>query len=508
MAGNTQINCNGGQGNSRDETKEDRLSSLPDDILIRILSHLSIYTALKTSRLSRRWRNLWKGLTNFTFSTRSMNFEALENILHQLTSPNIRVFDISFRLHDDSKQFQSNFKAAESCFLHILRRNVEVLKVRSDSYLAVPNCVFNCHTLVVLELDGELDFELKLDEENDLPLDGTTFNLPNLKKLRLRVDSCDYCLLRTLLKFCPLLEDLCLILDLSGGDLLEIVAPNVKSLNIDNLVVTPYSDVVINAPKLAKIKICDMCSYYSFETIPTSLVEASVNFRSYDDTVWQVFDGQYHGWTVEGHALAMSKFFRGMSSVSSFKLKCFENIHMFLGSSNDGDMPVFHDLTFFKAKLDCLVGWEDLLCSLHCFPNLMHLELKISDTFFWGPSRWFAPIVLPDCLLSKLRKITLKEIWGIRDELKLIEFILNHANVLEELLIYVSTFIKEHGVNRLWKEYKFCEALFNLSRSFLTCKIVFSGVHINAASDAFEKGLIGCQILTDYMTDTDSVTSD
>ncbi|XP_025822245.1 F-box protein At5g03100-like [Panicum hallii] len=37
----------------------DRLSGLPDRVLLRVLSHLKAWEAVRTCVLSRRWRNLW-----------------------------------------------------------------------------------------------------------------------------------------------------------------------------------------------------------------------------------------------------------------------------------------------------------------------------------------------------------------------------------------------------------------------------------------------------------------
>ncbi|KAL1533916.1 putative F-box/FBD/LRR-repeat protein [Salvia divinorum] len=43
----------------KDDYTGDRISMLPDDILVLILSSLSLKDSIKTSILSSRWRNLW-----------------------------------------------------------------------------------------------------------------------------------------------------------------------------------------------------------------------------------------------------------------------------------------------------------------------------------------------------------------------------------------------------------------------------------------------------------------
>ncbi|AES87348.1 F-box/RNI/FBD-like domain protein [Medicago truncatula] len=44
------------------EEKDDRISSLPEDVLNHILSYLPTKTIVSTGRLSRRWQHLWKHL--------------------------------------------------------------------------------------------------------------------------------------------------------------------------------------------------------------------------------------------------------------------------------------------------------------------------------------------------------------------------------------------------------------------------------------------------------------
>uniref|UniRef100_A0A0D9ZLU5 F-box domain-containing protein n=1 Tax=Oryza glumipatula TaxID=40148 RepID=A0A0D9ZLU5_9ORYZ len=51
-----------GGGGGAGEEEEDRLSDLPDCLLEDILAHLGSRQAVQTSVLSRRWRNLWRGV--------------------------------------------------------------------------------------------------------------------------------------------------------------------------------------------------------------------------------------------------------------------------------------------------------------------------------------------------------------------------------------------------------------------------------------------------------------
>ncbi|KAJ0875454.1 putative F-box domain, leucine-rich repeat domain superfamily, F-box-like domain superfamily [Helianthus annuus] len=47
----------------------DRLSSLPDDLIHKILSFVTIKRAVETSVLSPRWRYIWTSMPYLNFST-------------------------------------------------------------------------------------------------------------------------------------------------------------------------------------------------------------------------------------------------------------------------------------------------------------------------------------------------------------------------------------------------------------------------------------------------------
>ncbi|KAK6257938.1 hypothetical protein QUC31_001397 [Theobroma cacao] len=51
----------------RSNTMKDRISELPDEILVHILSFLSLRNAARSGILSRRWRHLWKSVPSLNF---------------------------------------------------------------------------------------------------------------------------------------------------------------------------------------------------------------------------------------------------------------------------------------------------------------------------------------------------------------------------------------------------------------------------------------------------------
>ncbi|KAG8081335.1 hypothetical protein GUJ93_ZPchr0007g5578 [Zizania palustris] len=69
---------------------EDRLSALPDELIIKILLRLATDTAARTSVLSRRWRLLWCLLPELHFVLRAANAYSIRTALGAHDAPSLR----------------------------------------------------------------------------------------------------------------------------------------------------------------------------------------------------------------------------------------------------------------------------------------------------------------------------------------------------------------------------------------------------------------------------------
>jgi hypothetical protein len=63
-----------------EEIEEDRISNLPDGVLLHILSRLPTKTAVTTGRLSHRWRQLWQHLSVLDFADESHGLDSSEQL--------------------------------------------------------------------------------------------------------------------------------------------------------------------------------------------------------------------------------------------------------------------------------------------------------------------------------------------------------------------------------------------------------------------------------------------
>jgi hypothetical protein len=144
------------------EEEVDRISILPYDILVHILSPLPTKQAFVTSVLSKRWKNLWCLLPALEFiGTKSETKDLVPR------------------------------EAAGNHYMHNWER----------IYPEFPNTIFTCETLVILKL-------------SNLFIMGAEFchyliRLPSLKTLHLKdIEFQQYGDLECLLEGCPVLEDL------------------------------------------------------------------------------------------------------------------------------------------------------------------------------------------------------------------------------------------------------------------------------------------------------------
>jgi len=195
----------------------DRISSFPDDILIRILSSLPIEQAFVTSILSKRWNHLWCFVPDLDFTKPKWkdreSFSRFEEFLFSVLrlrkaagnhSINTFILDIEY---DSSELLLGGIKNIHKWVDTVVKRKVQNIHLYphvplndEDTVLPkFPMSILNCTTLVDLKLRW---FYLAVG--SDLPI-----RLPSLKTLHLNEIYFDQRRdLMMLLDGCPVLEDL------------------------------------------------------------------------------------------------------------------------------------------------------------------------------------------------------------------------------------------------------------------------------------------------------------
>ncbi|XP_057771469.1 F-box/FBD/LRR-repeat protein At5g56420-like isoform X6 [Salvia miltiorrhiza] len=136
----------------------DRLSELPDSIIFHIFWSLPMTDVVRTTFLSKRWKNLWTTAPYLNFDNRAMDFDdgrELQNFVNRalVRWNGVRVLKFKFKSgyeFDDSiclgidlwLQFAKD-KGVEELYLHIL----------FDDMYCLPQCVYSCSSLKVLWLE-------------------------------------------------------------------------------------------------------------------------------------------------------------------------------------------------------------------------------------------------------------------------------------------------------------------------------------------------------------------
>jgi len=164
---------------SGERKEEDRLSDLPDEVLQHIMGFLPTKQAIQSCVLSKRWKNLWKGLTTLTFTSFNGIRKYNRYVSHALSNR-----DDSIPLHNmHVKVFNSTTpKVLNNALKYASQHHLQKLTLVMDfKFKKIPNSfipiVINCKSLTFLNLHANF---------SRVPLTlPASLSLPSLKTLLL-----------------------------------------------------------------------------------------------------------------------------------------------------------------------------------------------------------------------------------------------------------------------------------------------------------------------------------
>ncbi|KAL3503227.1 hypothetical protein ACH5RR_037676 [Cinchona calisaya] len=430
----------------------DRISDLPDSVLVHILSCLPTKDAVATGVLSKRWQFLWTSVSSleFLYSNRSVSTNirkmSFPNIVNRVllqhsarNSGSINKFSVQY-----CKFSGVDIYDAESWVITAISRGVRELELElrflyTQAYplwFILPSSVFTSKTLVVLKLCGVIMIHVP-----------NSVCIPNLKTLYLHsVTFHDYESLRKLISSSLVLETLTIIrIYLDNAGKVCISAPTITRLKINffmnQLCLQKFESMIvveINAPALQYFDIDGYNPEVVIVTNCDNLIEANVGV---DSSLWD---------DPEDNVI---KFLKGVSKVK------FLSITGFLYAA--GPM---------KKMRECAMCVEQTSCSepevfSTKFSNLTHLTMWTSCV--WHPLlRYFLenadnlevlnfkedidsydlnldvistePEHAPRCLSSCLRAISVENFGSNmdeEDEFVMLKFFLKNGKVLRTLEI-------------------------------------------------------------------------
>ncbi|CAH8377213.1 unnamed protein product [Eruca vesicaria subsp. sativa] len=421
-------------------THVDRISDLPEPLLLRILSKLpTAKDVVATMVFSKRWEHLWKSVPKLVYDDscediidngRFSRFVDRSLILHEAP-----VETLHFKLTEKSLVVDIGIwiKIAVKCRVRDLSIEIDCSSIKTP--VIIPRSLYKTGSGMLVSL--KLKSVTLMDVSTSLP------SFPTLKTLSLvSVMYPGDEFVRRFLSSCHVLEDLVVELCLHDNvTIFTIKVPSLKSASLykpSKTSVEGEDGFVIDAPSLEYMDIFyDAVGFCFIEDMP-KIVKADV---------------------VASHSS------RGVTLTSFTSAK-----HLFLCLPNSKDAysvgTVFHRLVHLRI-CTCETEWLNLLMRLlNDSPNLRYLRLEKCHKIDSTRPCWNEPSSVPECLSSSLETLEWVGYEGRKEEKEATTFILRSGICLKKVTI--SSTSTDSG--------KKLEMLKELSFSFRrspTCQLVF-----------------------------------
>ncbi|KAL0899557.1 hypothetical protein Bca101_083518 [Brassica carinata] len=397
-----------------------KMSELPDELLLKILSFLPSKDVVATSAISKRWKSLWKEVKTFRYD---------DTPPYPLTFKMFALF-IRSRSTVESLQLKLNPNYSRGVINPLFNDAVarSLRELRTDMLyksFELPESLYLYPQLETLILE-KLSFV-------DIPSKVYLIGVKKLHLLSVRFSSDES--VTKLLSICPLLEDLAVRRSLYTNVMIfNIDVPTLKSLSIDNSFgksrLEGVHGFVINAPSLTCFNIKDTFSnYLRFGNMP-ELVKASVNI---------VCD--------------QPEDILGSLATTRYLSLRFQSLYFPLATSF---LFLDHlELYSFPSKLCYLLKDTPILRVLKLYQK--HSQYNdVADS-------WNQPSYVPECLLSHLEVFEWRQYNGTDQEREAAKYILANASCLKKASFY-SKSAKKHDM---------LKELESVARGSNTCMLVF-----------------------------------
>ncbi|KAH0909963.1 hypothetical protein HID58_033284 [Brassica napus] len=404
----------------RERNCEDRISALPDDLLVKILLFVPTKDIVTTMILSKRWRTIWTEVPRLEY----------EDIVSNTNSEQKSVWwflEKSLQLHKAPILESLCIQLKEIC-----PTNVDVAKLVGQavdrslrrllfhlSWLAkptsMPNILYTCETLTELELFNKIIL--------DIP---PSVCLPSLAKLYL---------------FCVLYkDDVSLVRLLSNCPVLRIL-----------IVIRSEEDGNV---KKYTVKVPSLEEFTYLYKRPLSLAE---NTRSLvlDCPETLALSGICQA-LLEQNCLLFATLTKNSETYFLGHVMC-----------RPDNFSQLVDLTITP----CDSGWlEQLMLMLKSNNELKSLTIKSS--YIITPVLWNKPGHVPKCLASHLEFFKWRSYNDIKEEREFVAYILANSKCLKK-----AEFVMPNSKN-IYDENNICEELKSMFKISPSCQITFTFIHI------------------------------
>ncbi|KAF8099868.1 hypothetical protein N665_0236s0029 [Sinapis alba] len=394
----------------------DRISLLPEDLILKILSSLPTKVAVTTCLLSKRWCCLWKHVPKLLYNISRSDYQRASRFVYTFLSLNKSPVLESLHLSLGQKGYSKDIETWTS--VAISRGVRHLLYSQLSATLRLPRSLFTCETLVTLTLVSAVI--------RDVPL---TICFPSLKTLFLWfVDFLEDEIVTSLLSGCPVLTELNVSRFCNNARVknFTIFVPSLQCLTIIEYFKkdsqAPGDDVgfVIKAPSLNSVTISSEFSWVCSLVKMPYLVKANVKLPHGD-----------------------SKKFRGCLTSAKHLSLCLQPP---LDPSHIGIFDQLVSLNLCTCSLD----WCGLI--LKHTPKLRVLRFvryqarvspKKADLIWkcrmsYGDAlitQWEQPSSVPQCLSSSVETVEWIGYKGTQTEKEMVMYLLKNSRQLKKVSI-------------------------------------------------------------------------
>ncbi|XP_057503712.1 F-box/FBD/LRR-repeat protein At1g13570-like [Actinidia eriantha] len=382
------------------EMEIDRISNLPEHIVDKIMSQLSLRDAVRTSLLSSKWRYKWNNLPNLVFDDQSILISSQDQT--SIKNKLVKIVDHVLLLHTGpihkfglSHLDIEGINDIDRWILSLSRGSVKefILEIWEGHRYELPSSLYSCQTLIHLELF------------NCLVIPPPTFNgFRSLKSLDLQLITMDQGLFEHMISGCKLLERL-ILMNFDGFTVVNINAPNLRFFSIGGV----FDDV-------------------SFWDTSLAIVFIGLSVKiGYDQNL------------TRGDTGNLVKFFSQLPLIQRLEVQIFFLKYLAVGHIPGKLSSPCMELNYFSIHINFNDKDENLaaLCLLRSSPNLQELEILALPEEDMSPER-VENIWLEDyynCPFNQLRLVQVADIVGVRCEMNVIYFLLTNSPVLERMTV-------------------------------------------------------------------------
>nr|GMD72416.1 F-box/FBD/LRR-repeat protein At1g13570-like [Ipomoea batatas] len=386
-------------GNSKQRAMDDRFINLPTDVLNRILDHLPVRDAARTSILSRKWRYIWAAHPNLKLDPKDIvtvtknDFVGIGNrILLQHIGP-ILTFHV-----DISDLHMSQYPNIDRWILYLSRNGLREIRMKNSgvSLYPLPSYIFLCEELKHLALTKCI-FK---------PPCGTTGSFHSLKQLSLNQ-----------VAFKP--EVSASIFTASKLETLHLLkCSGMDHLNFDGCSPS-LSSLVLYMNHGVKLRCFMNCKSITSAKL---VLPMEVNYLGL------------------GKRINLASLFEHWPLISNLFLDGY-HLKLLAADSITSALPVkvnhLRDLTLYGISFTDLVQLSSILCLLHSSPRVHSLEIRMNVPTVTADNNLVLQYLQERSCMSEeinsLRALKMKYFQGSRAEMLFVKVILACCPALERV---------------------------------------------------------------------------